>query len=204
MSFHETDLPQILGDIHSGRTPMIWREPDGRLLLQPSMRPTGILSGSFDPLHEGHVALRRAAEAVLEGPVCFEITLTNADKPPLDPPTVIRRFGELGRFPLVLTNAPTFADKARLFPDSTFVVGCDTAARILQVRFYGGCADLMRASLETVREAGCCFLVAGRLLGKRFGTVRDLALPREFEYLFRELPEEDFRADVSSTALRGR
>ena len=202
MSFNETDLAQILVDIHSGRTPMVWRQPDGRLLLQPSTRPKGILSGSFDPLHEGHVALQSAAEAVLDGPVCFEMTLTNADKPPLDPPTVVRRFGELGRYPLVLTNAPTFADKARLFPDSTFVVGFDTAVRILHVRFYGGCADLMRASLETIRKAGCCFLVAGRLLGKRFETLRDLALPTEFEDLFRELPEEDFRADVSSTALR--
>ena len=103
----------------------------------------------------------------------------------------------------MLTNAPTFADKARLFPGSTFVVGFDTAERILHMRFYGGCADLMRASLETVREASCCFLVAGRLLGKRFGTLRDLALPREFDDLFRELPEEDFRSDISSTALRG-
>ena len=202
MSISETDLARILGEIQSGRTPMVWREPDGQLLLHPSTRPAGFLSGSFDPLHEGHVALRSAAEAVLGGPVCFEMTLTNADKPPLDESTVVRRFSKLGLHTLVLTNAPTFADKARLLPDSTFVVGFDTAERILQVRFYGGRTDLMRASLETVREAGCCFLVAGRLLGNRFGTLRDLELPAEFDDLFRELPEEVFRSDVSSTELR--
>ncbi len=103
---------------------------------------------------------------------------------------------------MAVTNASTFVEKARLFRGATFVVGIDTAERILQVRFYDGRAELMADSLAEIQDVGCRFLVAGRSMGGNFVTVSDLAIPSEFSDLFVELSERLFRADVSSTELR--
>ncbi|MCH7989649.1 MAG: hypothetical protein IID46_10955, partial [Planctomycetes bacterium] len=104
--------------------------------------------------------------------------------------------------PLALTNAPTFAQKAEFLQGVTFVVGFDTAERIVQPRFYGGETELMRQALQRIRNAKCRFLVAGRLQREKFLTLRDVSIPAEFEDLFEELPESAFRQDVSSTDHR--
>lgn len=39
---------------------------------------------------------------------------------------------------MVVTNQPYFYKKAELFPDSTFVVGVDTALRLLNVSYVMG------------------------------------------------------------------
>ena len=82
------------------------------------------------------------------------------------------------RAPIWLTRAPTFAEKARLFPNAVFAVGADTAERILQPRFYQDSAERMLAALDEVRQHGCRFLVAGRVdrEGKFLG-LEDLAIP---------------------------
>jgi len=44
--------------------------------------------------------------------------------------------------------------------------------------------------------------VAGRLDEGVFRTLRDLAIPESARDLFTELPEADFRVDLSSTMIR--
>jgi hypothetical protein len=39
--------------------------------------------------------------------------------------------------PVVVTSAPLFVNKAALFPRSLFVVGADTAARLVLPKYYG-------------------------------------------------------------------
>ena len=100
---------------------------------------------------------------------------------------------------MALTRSPLFEQKAELLPRSVFVVGVDTAERVLDPRFYDGDHDAMLASLERVRRHGCRFLVAGRESRGRFRTLNDIALPDGYVDLFEALDEYEFRNDISST-----
>jgi hypothetical protein len=137
-------------------------------------------------------------------PAAFELTVVNADKPPLADEEVRHRLAQfLWRAPLWLTRAPTFCDKARLFPGATFVVGADTAARIVSPRFYQGSADRMAEALADFRARGCRFLVAGRLDTQgQFLGLDDLGIPTAHRDLFAGIPATEFRLDLSSTELR--
>lgn len=200
------------------------------------------------------------------------------------------------RAEIVVTSAPRFVDKAALFPGCAFVVGWDTAARLIEPKYYApptpvapasasalasasasACAsggagapsvspaggatahdhgdgdtldlpltaqDAMVEALLAMKLAGTVIFVAGRVasaapataaaaLGAaagasaapvagaasgsvggsdsaasadpdRFLTLADLAprIPPLLRGLFKAIPEEDFRADVSSTELR--
>jgi hypothetical protein len=164
--------------------------------------PAGILCGSFHPLHFGHEQLRAAAERQLGGPVYYEMSIRNVDKPPLDFLSIERRRAQFGRVPLALTAAPTFAEKAAALPGAVFVVGVDTAKRIVEPRYYRGSEAALHEALSQVRKAGCRFLVAGRKPDERFETLADVAVPTEFADLFTSISADDFRADVSSSELR--
>ena len=166
-----------------------------------------LLSGSYHPLHGGHLALAEAAAALLRCRVLFELTLVNADKAAIGLPEAQRRAAQFaGRAPLLLSRVPLFAAKAALFPGAVFVVGVDTAARLVDPRFYGDSVAAMRGALEEVARYGCSFLVAGRLVEERFRTLADVALPLPptLRALFRELPENSFRHDISSSEIRAR
>jgi len=57
-------------------------------------------------------------------PLLFEITAINADKPPLSLEAIEERILQFrNRWPVAITASPTFVEKARLFPGSTFVIG---------------------------------------------------------------------------------
>ncbi|MGH9023391.1 MAG: hypothetical protein ACRDV9_09890, partial [Acidimicrobiia bacterium] len=94
--------------------------------------------------------------------------------------------------------------KALLFPGSAFVVGVDTARRLLDPHYHGSLAGL-NAGLESISEQGCRFLVAGRLdANQRFCELSDLTIPSGATHLFEPIPEDRFRVDLSSTDLRRR
>jgi nicotinamide mononucleotide (NMN) deamidase PncC len=168
----------------------------------PHSPPAGLLCGAFHPVHFGHRQLRDVAERLLGGPVYYEISIRNVDKPPLDFLSIERRRAQFADVPLALTAAPTFAEKAVVLPGVTFVVGVDTAERIVQPRYYGDREAARDAALREVRGAGCRFLVAGRQAGDTFLTLADVPVPDEFSDLFTAISAETFRADVSSTELR--
>ena len=178
-------------------------EADGNRIADAPC-PRFLLPGSFNPLHDGHRGLFDAATRRLGVGGAFELSVTNVEKPALADDEIRRRSSAFaGYAPLWLTRAPTFVEKARLFPGAAFVVGADTAVRIVQPRFYGESAELMWSALEEIRAAGCRFLVAGRVDGTGRFIDRDaLNLQEELADLFEEIEESDFRLDVSSTALR--
>src|SRR5262249_39710422 len=102
-----------------------------------------------------------------------------------------------------LTRAPTFLEKAALFPGTTFVVGCDTADRLVEPRYYGGSEEQMRQALRQLQAAGCPFLVAGR--GDQAGAfppLEHVRVPEGVAALFAAIPESTFGVDLSSTRLR--
>jgi hypothetical protein len=171
-----------------------------------SWTPLAVFPGAFNPVHGGHRRMSSFAEARLGGPVTWELSIANVDKPPLDFIAVNQRIQALqaeqdGRY-LALTHAPTFVEKSALFPGATFVVGADTMSRIAEPRYYGGDADRRDDAIAKIAQAGCRFLVFGRVIDEQFITLADLELPQELRQLCEEVSASDFREDVSSTALR--
>jgi hypothetical protein len=175
---------------------------EGGIRDQP--KPLALLPGSFNPLHRGHTELAVAAAARLGVPIHFELSITNADKPELPLPEVDRRLAQFTAVgPVWLTRAATFEQKAALFPGAAFVLGYDTAVRVIDPKYYGG-EGPRDAALKRLAEVGCRLVVGGRL--DESGTFRvweRSAVPEVFAALFLPLAEADFRVDVSSRTLRG-
>src|SRR5262249_29114014 len=131
---------------------------DGRVRAD-APKPAALLPGSFNPVHEGHWKLADVAARRLGTDVAFELSVTNVDKPPLGAEEVYRRIDQFTwRAPVWLTRAPTFAEKATLFPSAVFVVGADTAARIVDPHYYEGSEARMAEALALFRAQGCRFL----------------------------------------------
>ena len=163
----------------------------------------GILPGSFSPLHEGHERLAQVGGELLGATVTFEISIANVDKPPLEEDEVRERLGQFrGRWPVVLTRAPRFWNKAALFPGCTFIIGWDTAARLVSPRYYEGSDAAMDEALTQIQEEGCRFLVAGRVYDGVFRTLSDVAIPQDSIDMFQDIPESRFRIDLSSSEIR--
>jgi len=194
--------------LESGRRGWVMLDAAAQAVTTPvDWRGKAVLSGSYHPLHGGHLALGKAAASFLGRELVYELPLVNADKAPIALSEAQRRAAQFAaRAPVVLTRAALFADKAALFPGAVFVVGADTAERLVDERFYGGSAHSMDAALAAVAEHGCRLLVAGRRGSERFLTLRDLAprIPAPHHGLFCELPEALFRCDISSTEVRSR
>lgn len=158
-----------------------------------------LLPGSFNPLHKGHEGLLLAAERISGRSGILELSVANVDKPPLSIVEVERRLLQIhGRYSVVLTCAPTFAQKAEIFPGAWFALGFDTAARLLDPAYHPD-VPAMLARLQSLETR---LFVAGRLHQGRFQTLENLPVPPGFENLFVPIPGNLFREDVSSTQLR--
>ena len=184
----------------------VCREVGGSVLADPPAdrrsRVGALLSGAFNPVHDGHRGLAAAAAEFLGTSVSYELPVLNADKSPLDAAEAHRRAAQfLGRTELWLTRAALYADKAALFPGAVFVVGADTAERVLQPRFYGGERQMMDA-VAAIGAAGCRFLVAARPLPSGLLTLGRLRVPDALRPLFFELPADRFCLERSSTGIR--
>lgn len=161
-----------------------------------------IFPGAFHPRHVGHRQMAQLASELLGMPVEHELSMENVDKPWLDFTELVQRTAQFAVDEMLwLTRAPTFRDKAELFPGATFVVGADTILRVAEPRYYGSRSAMLEA-VARIGELGCRFLVFGRLADGTFRTLSELRLPPELLPLCAEVPGERFRADISSTQLR--
>lgn len=198
--------PEPLERLLAGEVRWVTRRPDGVMAVEGEVPPT-LLPGSFNPRHIGHREMLAAAARHTGQPGAYELSVTNVDKPPLEKDEIRRRLTQFGpNDTVILTRAETFYKKAALFPGRAFVLGWDTAVRLVAPRYYGGEPEMLRALAEMM-AGGAQFLVAGRLDANASGagpfrTLADLSPPAGFAPMFTAIPETEFRRDISSTELR--
>lgn len=215
-------LQQALGEIQTGKAGFVE-------LLKPTLvsgspraesHPKILLPGSFNPLHRGHVGMAGLAQQLCGRPVWFEMSFHNADKPESTASEVASRLlpaltgGSPGSPPenhptfrphgLLLTDKPTYLEKARLFPNTVFAVGIDTIIRVAEQRFYDHSIKLRDQAIAELTELGCRFLIFGRSVNQRFATLPDMDLPASLLAICETVTEPEFRVDISSTQLRKR
>ena len=168
-----------------------------------------VLSGSFRPLHRAHRELLRVGHAItgdVMRAACYELSISNVEKPALHIYEVLDRFTQFDRQgdTLILTREATFLGKSRLLPNTAFVIGYDTAVRLFDARFYEDAGDgsAVADALHALRSRGCSFIVGGRHDDGRFMTWDDIDCPTEFRGMFTAIPSTDFCDAISSTEMR--
>lgn len=124
----------------------------------------GLLSGSFNPIHDGHRNLRRVARQFLGGEVAYEISSLHPDKGDIPDEEMGKRLRQFSVYdPFVVSRAPLFLDKARLFPGVAFIVGLDTAERLINRKYYKNQSEgAMYMAMDEFVSLGTRFIVAPR------------------------------------------
>jgi hypothetical protein len=181
--------------------------------------PPVALPGSFNPLHIGHVRLLqcsvwRSADILGErissnlslcpGGGC-ELTIRNPDKPRIDRDELLDRMLQFaGRLDLCVSNSGLFCEKSVIFPNTTWVMGVDTADRLFLAKYYDGNADGPATTMRRVSDNRCKFIVAGRATypSGLFKSASAMDVPAEWRHLFEVLDDDVFRMDISSSQLR--
>jgi hypothetical protein len=193
-------IPSPLADHLRAHGGLLYQSAEG-VFAADHPKPLAVLPGSFNPLHVGHRTLAEVAGRRLGCEVHFELSVTNADKPELSAEVVAERVRQfVGVGAVWVTRAAVFQKKADLFPGAAFVLGFDTAVRLIDPKYYGGERG-RDAALAKLVERGCRVLVGGRADGGVFRVWED-GLAGEFRGLFEVIPEGEFRVDVSSSQLR--
>jgi cytidyltransferase-like protein len=209
--------------------------PSGKMLINVPIHKLNklvLVPGSFNPLHDGHKFLLEEGKK-LANSILYELCVFNVDKPPLNKREIMKRLAQFDcpdtegaasastrcSFAVILTNAPTFIEKAEMFPGVSYSIGIDTALRLIDPHYSNGDYSVMIKNLLKMQFASTEFFVASRTLsacnlGDRFG-LNQILQPSDLVSLsliidkinplirdmFKEIVD-NIHKDVSSSALR--
>lgn len=201
------DITEALANLYSRKTLLVMAYSDGHLSNSPPPEPVVVLPGSFNPLHTGHRRLLKAASKATGRRGIFEISIENVDKPDLPVDELTKRLEQFrGVGDVAVTSAPLFSGKADALPGAWFALGFDTAVRLLEDKYYeddGTPGSPAENAMKRLAERGVKFVVAGREDGSgTFRKASELKTPPSLRDMFTAIPEDEFRADISSTELR--
>jgi nicotinic acid mononucleotide adenylyltransferase len=199
-------IQAILQELQTGQ------RPRARIPLKPQAHlssPTPLVfPGSFHPVHEGHLAVGRIAAALLNTPIEFEIAARNVDKPSLDAADLLSRIEALRAATaadpafahLSITNAPTFLEKARIFPAATFVLGLDTLDRIVDPGYYPS-SSVLYSALDELAALDAHFVVFFRQFPTRIPWNQPESLPAALRDRVRFM-DRNLYSDIHALASR--
>ncbi len=123
-----------------------------------------LFPGSYNPKHVGHEEIAELASKQLGLPVVYEMSVLNADKGKIDYIEIGNRFESFTKENHILvTNAPKFIDKARLFPGHPMLLGVDTWIRVKNPKYYDNSISKLKEVLEEFKKLKTTFLVAPRM-----------------------------------------
>jgi len=208
---NQKNLKNIISEIIFQKIPFCYFYGEKKISLEIPENPV-ILSGSFNPFHEGHKEMLIAAEKETNFNPFLEISITNVDKNELVLSDIQKKVDMIisHNLPLIISNSPRFLEKSNIFPGSIFLIGNDTFQRLFDYKYYDDFNSNTSLSpiiqtLDIIKENGCKFLVAGRITENNIFTNMDFSLiPKQFESMFSSLVESQFRNDISSTKIRNR
>lgn len=169
----------------------------------PCPAPTApIYCGAFNPIHFGH---RQIAHAVSPHTV-FAINQDSPHKPALTLQDMLQRAKMMRQVkePVWFTRGePTFLDKARAHPGTTFVIGADALDRMLDPAWGHEVTPMLYEFVSLYTR----FIVAPRIVKGEAITLDSVLRNKSIDFslendLFSALGEQYKPVEMSSTAIR--
>jgi len=173
-------------------------------ILHEKINNSAILSGSFNPLHYGHTKLLDYCSDKFNRKKFYEISISNVDKPDITIKDLISRLEKFQNHEKILiTRSSKFVEKAKLFPNSYFVIGYDTAIRILDESYLEP-DESLHDLFDLIKNKSCKFIVAGRATATipKFNNLNINNVIKKYRSCFYIIEEKEFREDISSTEKR--
>lgn len=97
-----------------------------------NLGPIGMISGAFNPPHQGHFGMADAFQKSKKKPVVFEVSVTAPHKTALTVQEMLQRAKMLkGKRRVFTADVPLYYDKNKAFNKVSFIIGADALQRIL-------------------------------------------------------------------------
>ncbi len=182
--------------------------PNGKYLVNQILKKCAVIPGSFNPIHEGHIALGEEianCQQISKEDVIFELSAANPDKGEISRKEIETRISAIVEkgFSAMLTKIPFFYSKNEYLRDGYFIVGADTYKRIVNVKYYDNSRDIMISKLTEFAKYQNNLIVAPRLNPEtdKVESLKDFEIPDILKGLAKEV---EFRKDISSTEIRNK
>jgi nicotinic acid mononucleotide adenylyltransferase len=161
-----------------------------------------VYSGSFNPMHEGHLGIIKRAEEILGVRPVVEISVHSVGKPPLDHIDVYTRLEQFQKANVnsIISDCPLYSGKIAVFEkffdfeELVFCIGYDTYERIFSMDHYKD-EETYENFIRQLQTSKTKFLLFGR-------GGQNKVNEEHKHFIIEDGRALNYRVDVSSTELR--